>query len=68
MGYAYGGTVIGHVLVIKGYVIVRSTNYLVLNDPWAPCVGAERLITYEEYADPAGDVTHWRTFFNIEKK
>lgn len=68
MGYAYGGTGIGHVLVIKGYVIVGSTNYLVLNDPWAPCVGAERLITYEEYADPAGDVTHWRTFFNIEKK
>lgn len=68
MGYAYGGTGIGHVLVIKGYVTVGSTNYLVLNDPWAPCVGAERLITYEEYADPAGDVTHWRTFFNIEKK
>ncbi len=68
MGYAYGGTGIGHVLVIKGYVTVGGTNYLVLNDPWSPCVGAERLITYEEYKDPAGDVTHWSTFFNIEKK
>lgn len=29
MGYAYGGTGIGHVLVIKGYVTVGGTNYLV---------------------------------------
>jgi hypothetical protein len=68
MGYAYGGIGVGHVLVIKGYVTVGSTKYLVLNDPWSPCVGEERLITYEEYADPAGNVTHWKTWFNIEKK
>lgn len=68
MGYAYGGTGIGHVVVIKGYVTVGTTNYLVLNDPWAPCVGAERLITYEEYANPAGSATHWTTFYNIQKK
>ncbi|HSH65490.1 MAG TPA: hypothetical protein VLB84_06760, partial [Bacteroidia bacterium] len=68
MGYAYGGTGIGHVLVIKGYITVAGTNYLVLNDPWSPCVGSERLITYEEYADPVGTATHWTTFYNIKKK
>lgn len=68
MAYAYGGTGVGHVLVIKGYVTVGGTNYLVLNDPWAPCTGSERLITYEEYADPAGSSTHWRTFYDIAKK
>lgn len=69
MGYAYGTTgVVGHVLVIKGYVSVGSTNYLVLNDPWSPCNGSERLITYEEYSDPAGTATHWDTFYNLAKK
>lgn len=68
MGYAYGGTGVGHVLVIKGYITVGTTNYLVLNDPWAPCVGSERLITYDEYADPAGSATHWVTFYDVEKK
>ncbi len=69
MGYAYGQTdVVGHVLIIKGYVTVGGTNYVVLNDPWSPCMGTERLITYEEYKDPAGAKTHWNTWFNIAKK
>lgn len=69
MGYAYGTSgVTGHVLVIKGYVTVAGIDYVVLNDPWAPCVGSERLITYNEYVDPAGTATHWSTFYNIEKK
>lgn len=69
MGYAYGTPgVVGHVLVIKGYITLAGTNYLVLNDPWSPCNGEERIITYEQYADPAGSSTHWSTFYNIEKK
>ncbi|HEX8490534.1 MAG TPA: C39 family peptidase [Chthoniobacterales bacterium] len=69
MGYAYGTDgVVGHVVVIKGYVSVGDTNYLLLNDPWAPCGGRERLITYEEYADPAGSSTHWNTWYDIAKK
>ncbi len=68
MGYAYGTPgVVGHVLVIKGYLTLGGTNYLVLNDPWAPCNGQERIITYEQYADPAGSATHWRTWYNIKK-
>jgi hypothetical protein len=69
MGYAYGTPgVVGHVLVIKGYITLGGTEYLILNDPWSPCSGAERIITYAEYADPAGTATHWNTWFNIQKK
>ena len=69
MGYAYGTPgVVGHVVVIKGYITVAGTNYVILNDPWAPCVGTERLLEYNSYADPPGTSTHWRTWFNIAKK
>ena len=69
MGYAYGTPgVVGHVVVVKGYITVAGTNYVILNDPWSPCVGSERLITYDEYADPTGTATHWNTWYNIAKK
>ncbi|HEY1031784.1 MAG TPA: papain-like cysteine protease family protein [Flavipsychrobacter sp.] len=68
MGYAYGTPgVVGHVVVIKGYLTLNGTNYVVLNDPWAPCTGQERIITYDQYADPAGTATHWTTWYNIKK-
>lgn len=69
MGYAYGTPgVVGHVVVIKGYVTAGGTNYVVLNDPWAPCAGNERLLSYADYSDPPGASTHWNTWYNIEKK
>ncbi len=69
MGYAYGTPgVVGHVVLIKGYVTLGGTDYVVLNDPWAPCTGQERLITYAEYTDPAGTSTHWNTWYDIAKK
>ncbi len=69
MGYAYGTSgVVGHVVVIKGYITVSGVKYVILNDPWSPCAGSERLITYDEYVDPAGTSTHWNTWYNIAKK
>lgn len=66
IGYAYGTPgVVGHVVVVKGYVEVAGTRYVILNDPWAPCAGEERLITYEQYEDPTGTATHWRTWYNL---
>lgn len=66
MGYAYGTPgVVGHVVVVKGYVTVAGTNYVVLNDPWSPCNGSERLISYNDYADPPGASTHWATWYDI---
>ncbi len=69
LGYGYGTQgIVGHVVAIKGYFSVDGTNYVVLNDPWEPCKGTERLITYEEYANPAGTATHWATWHGISKK
>lgn len=69
MGYAYGTPgIVGHVLVIKGYITLSGTRYVVLNDPWSPCAGQERIITYEQYADPAGTSTHWSTWYDLAKK
>jgi len=69
MGYAYGTPgVVGHVVVIKGYVSVGNTKYVVLNDPWSPCQGAERLLEYSSYADPPGTATHWNSWYDIAKK
>jgi hypothetical protein len=69
MGFAYGTPgVVGHVLVIRGYLTVSGTRYLVLNDPWSPCNGNERLITYDQYVDPAGTATHWNTWYDLAKK
>ena len=69
MGFAYGTPgVVGHVVVIKGYITLAGIDYVVLNDPWGPCVGSERVITYNNYVDPAGSDTHWATFYNIAKK
>lgn len=68
MGFAYGTPgVVGHVVVIKGYFTVGGIDYVVLNDPWAPCSGQERVITYDEYVDPAGTATHWNTWYNLRK-
>ncbi len=69
LGFAYGTDgVVGHVVAIKGYVTVAGTNYVVLNDPWGPCMGQERMITYDEYVNPTGTSTHWNTWFDISKK
>lgn len=68
MGYAYGTPgVVGHVVVVKGYLTLGGTDYVVLNDPWEPCVGSERLITYADYADPPGTATHWNTWYDLRQ-
>lgn len=69
MGFAYGTSgVVGHVVVITGYQAIGGINYVILNDPWSPCNGQVRTITYAEYVNPSGSSTHWNTWYNIEKK
>lgn len=69
LGYAYGTSgVVGHVVVIKGYITIDGTNYVILNDPWSPCMGSERMITYDTYVDPAGTSTHWNTWYAVSVK
>jgi hypothetical protein len=69
MGYAYGTPgVVGHVVVINGYQSANGTDYLQLHDPWSPCAGTVRLLSYADYVDPAGTSTHWNTWFDVQKK
>ena len=69
LGFAYGQSgVVGHVVAVKGYFTLNGTNWVVLNDPWSPCEGEERMITYDEYVNPTGASTHWSTWYNISKK
>ena len=77
MAYGYGTKgAVGHVVIIRGYTILpsarigggRNTSYVVLNDPAPACSGQQRLITYAEYADPAGSATHWTTTYDIARR
>lgn len=55
----------GHMMVVKGYLTLANTNYVVILDPWAPCVGDERIITYADFVQSAGNWTHWDDFYDI---
>jgi len=69
LGFAYGTPgVVGHVVTIKGYLTISNVDYLVIGDPWSPCDGSERIITYDDYVDPTGSATHWRTWYGTSKK
>ncbi len=61
-GWLGGG---GHMMVAKGYITLLGFNYVAILDPWAPCIGDERIITYDLYnADPK-DHTHWRDYYDV---
>lgn len=54
----------GHMMVATGYVTVEGTNYVAILDPWAPCTGDSRIITYSAYVSGSG-YTHWDDFYEI---
>ena len=55
----------GHMMVVNGYVTVQGTNYVSILDPWAPCQGDARIITYDFYNTSPGDHTHWDDYYNV---
>ena len=57
----------GHMMVVVGYAVLNNVNYVSINDPWAPNVGNQRFITYDEYVS-GSDHTHWNDYYNITKK
>jgi len=61
-GWPGGG---GHMMVAKGYLTLEGTNYVTILDPWAPCSGDERIITYDAYSADPGHHTHWRDYYDI---
>jgi len=56
----------GHMMVARGYATIDGTNYVYINDPWAPNVGDQRIITYTAYVSGSG-YTHWDDFYDIAK-
>lgn len=57
----------GHMMVVRGYVTLEGTNYVYVNDPWAPNVGDLRIQTYASYVSGSG-YTHWDDFYDITKQ
>ena len=60
--WAGGG---GHMMVAKGYLTQDNINYVEILDPWAPCSGDERIITYDFYNAAAADHTHMDDFYDV---
>ncbi len=69
MAYAYGPKSggVGHVVVIRGFSEVEGSRDLLLRDPWSPCNGSTRAITFQEYTNSL-TTNHWSTMYNIKKK
>ncbi len=57
----------GHMMVVRGYVTLEGTNYVYVNDPWAPNEGEQRIDTYASYVS-GSTYTHWDDFYGITKK
>ena len=57
----------GHMMVVIGYATVNGANYVTINDPWAPNVGDQRIITYDAYSMGNG-YTHWDDYYDVVKQ
>jgi hypothetical protein len=57
----------GHMMVATGFVTIGGTNYVSIIDPWGPCVGDARILTYAAYVS-GGGYTHWDDFYRIRKQ
>lgn len=57
----------GHMMVADGFVTVEGTDYVSILDPWAPCQGDARILTYAAYVSGTG-YTHWDDFHHIRKQ
>ena len=51
-------------MVAIGYKTVDAVNWVEVNDPWSPCVGDHKFITYDRYVAGPG-YTHWNDYYNI---
>lgn len=61
-GWTGGG---GHMMVARGYLSVFGTNYVDVNNPWAPNVGDQYFTTYSNYVS-GSDHVHWTDYYNIK--
>lgn len=54
----------GHMMVVTGYLNLLGQRFVVIHDPWGPCTGDTRVITYAAYVS-GGHYTHWDDFYEI---
>ena len=66
MSYAYGPQSggVGHVVVVSGYRQIGGIRFLAISDPWSPCQGTFRYLSYEEYSNST-TTDHWQTNHEI---
>ncbi len=59
----------GHMMVAAGYLEMPpfGTPYVLVYDPWPPCTGDVKLISYAAYRNGTG-YSHWHDFYGIERK
>ncbi|MBN1210358.1 MAG: C39 family peptidase [Myxococcaceae bacterium] len=60
-GWTGGG---GHMMVATGYGVLRTGNFVYVNNPWPVDTGAAELISYSEYVS-GSDHVHWDDIYNI---
>lgn len=56
----------GHMMVARGARVNADGSYMVqINDPWSPCTGGTRWITYATYVSQANSHTHMADIYDI---
>jgi hypothetical protein len=63
-GWEGGG---GHLMLARGVSRVDGVEYVLLNDPWPPCQGGGRAITFEEFEYRSGDHVHWKDYYGLKR-
>jgi Papain-like cysteine protease AvrRpt2 len=56
----------GHMMVLTGYAVIDGENWVFINNPWEPNVGAQSSMTYDDYVS-GSDHTHWNDYYDITK-
>jgi len=56
----------GHMMVSMGYKTQDGTNFVEMIDPWSPCVGDHKFITYDYYVQSPGHHTHWDDYYEVK--
>ncbi len=61
-----------HMMVAHGYasvdIFAGNLDFVAIRDPWPPCSGDSKIITYDEYVARAGDHTHSIDYYNIRQR
>ena len=61
----------GHMMVAMGYTTIRlapvTLNLVEMFDPWSPCIGDHRFITYDYYVQSPGHHTHWDDYYQVRR-